>query len=101
MLVDKEKFFLRKDPTHVVFDVLMLDSYDKGKSAHFSKLQAIITNYLRGARSRRFTTAINSPPTVPILSQSNPIHIPQTSLLIHSDPIFSPTSWSSEWSLSF
>jgi hypothetical protein len=44
----------------------------------------------------------NSPPSVPVLSQSNPIRIPQANLpKIHSDPIFSPTSWSSEWSLSF
>jgi hypothetical protein len=44
----------------------------------------------------------NSPPPVPVLSQSNPIHTPQANLLkIHSDPIFPPTSRSSKWSLSF
>jgi hypothetical protein len=41
----------------------------------------------------------NSPPLVPILSQSNPIHTPQTNIpKIHSDPIFSPTPWCSKWS---
>jgi hypothetical protein len=44
----------------------------------------------------------NSQPPVPILSQSNPIHTPQANLpKIHSDPIFLPTPWSSNWSLSF
>jgi hypothetical protein len=44
----------------------------------------------------------NSPPPVPILSQSNPMHTPQANLhKIHSDPILPRTPWSSEWSLSF
>jgi hypothetical protein len=44
----------------------------------------------------------NSPPPVPVLSQSNPIHTPQTNLpKIHSDPIFPPTPRSSQWYLSF
>jgi hypothetical protein len=44
----------------------------------------------------------NSPPPVPVLSQSIPIHTPQANLpKIHSDPIFPPTPWSSQWSLSF
>jgi hypothetical protein len=44
----------------------------------------------------------NSPPPVPVLSQSNLIHNPQAILaMIHSDSIFPPTPWSSEWSLSF
>jgi hypothetical protein len=39
----------------------------------------------------------NSPPPVPVLSQSNPIHTPQASLpKIHSNPIFPPTPWSSK-----
>jgi hypothetical protein len=43
----------------------------------------------------------NSPPPVPVLSQSNPIHTPEANLpKIHSDPIFPPTPWSSQWSLS-
>jgi hypothetical protein len=44
----------------------------------------------------------NSPPPVPVLSQSNSIHTPQANFpKIHSDPIFPPTPWSSKWSLSF
>jgi hypothetical protein len=44
----------------------------------------------------------NSPTTVLVLSQSNPIHTPQAYLpKIQPDPIFPPTPWSSEWSLSF
>jgi hypothetical protein len=44
----------------------------------------------------------NSPPPVPVLRQSNPIHTPQPNHpKIHSDPIFPPTPWSSQRSLSF
>jgi hypothetical protein len=44
----------------------------------------------------------NSSPPVTIISQSNPIHTSPANLpKIHSDPILSPTPWSSEWSLSF
>jgi hypothetical protein len=44
----------------------------------------------------------NIPPPVPILSQLNPVHTLQASLpKIHSDAILPPTTWSSEWSLSF
>jgi hypothetical protein len=44
----------------------------------------------------------NSPPPVPVLSQSSRIHPPQANLpKIHSDAIFSPTPWSSKWSLYF
>jgi hypothetical protein len=44
----------------------------------------------------------NSPPPVPVLRQSNPIHTPQANLpKIQSDPIFPPTPWSSQWSPSF
>jgi hypothetical protein len=40
----------------------------------------------------------HSPPSVPVLSQSNPVHTPQGNLpKIHSDPIFQPTPWSSKW----
>jgi hypothetical protein len=43
----------------------------------------------------------NSPPPVPVLRQLNPIQTPQANLpKIHSDPIFPPTPWSSQWSLS-
>jgi hypothetical protein len=44
-----------------------------------------------------------SPPPVPVLSQSNPIHPPPPANLpkIHSDPIFQPTPWSSHLSFSF
>jgi hypothetical protein len=42
----------------------------------------------------------NSPPPVPVLSQSNLIHTSQANLpKIHSDPIFPPTPWSSKLSL--
>jgi hypothetical protein len=44
----------------------------------------------------------NSPPTVPVLSQSNPSHTPQANLpKIESDPIFPPTPSSFKWSISF
>jgi hypothetical protein len=44
----------------------------------------------------------NSPPPIPVLRQSNPIHNPQANLpKINSDPIFPPMPWSSQWSLSF
>jgi hypothetical protein len=43
-----------------------------------------------------------SPPLVPILSQTNPIHIiPFCIAKIHFNIVHPPTSWSSQWSLSF
>jgi hypothetical protein len=43
-----------------------------------------------------------SPPLVPILSQINPIHtIPSCLSKIHFNIVYPPTSWSSQWSLSF
>jgi hypothetical protein len=44
---------------------------------------------------------LNSPPLAPIMSQSNPLHTPPAHIsTIRFDPILSPTSRSSEWSLS-
>jgi hypothetical protein len=46
--------------------------------------------------------AHNSPPTVPILCQMNPLHTPPTNLpKVHFDPILPSTPWSSNWSFSF
>jgi hypothetical protein len=43
-----------------------------------------------------------SPPLVPILSHINPIHtIPSYLSKIHFNIVHPPTSWSSQWSLSF
>jgi hypothetical protein len=43
-----------------------------------------------------------SPPLVPILSHINPIHaIPSYLSTFHFNSVHSPTSWSSEWSISF
>jgi hypothetical protein len=40
----------------------------------------------------------NSPPTIPILSQVNPLHtVPADLFNIHVDPIFPSTPWSSDW----
>jgi hypothetical protein len=46
--------------------------------------------------------AHNSPPLVPIPSQINPVHtIPSYLSKIHFNIVHPPTSWSSQWSLSF
>jgi hypothetical protein len=43
-----------------------------------------------------------SPPLVPILNHINPVHsIPSYISKIHSNIVHPPTSWSSQWSLSF
>jgi hypothetical protein len=44
----------------------------------------------------------NSPPTIRILSQVNPLHTPPTKHpKVHFDPILSSTTWSFKWSFSF
>jgi hypothetical protein len=44
----------------------------------------------------------NSPPTVPILGQVNPLHTPTTNPpKVHFDPILLSTPWSFKWSFSF
>ena len=51
--------------------------------------------------TRRFITALNKrPPPVPILGQSNPVHIPTSTLLeIHPNIIHPFTPRSPQWSI--
>ena len=49
--------------------------------------------------TRRFITALNRPPPVPILGQPNPVHIPTSHLLqIHPNVIHPSTPRSPQWS---
>jgi hypothetical protein len=73
-------------------------------SFHARREMSTLINYLTPWRKnpKVHHRTHNSPPPVPIPSQSNPIHTPQANLpKIHSDPIFPPTPWSSQWPLSF